>query len=107
MQTGQVVLAKGADVPLVILSGGCQLVASVDGDTASLNVGQTCTLQGDAAKSTPTFAFVYGVSTFTLSATDPSQATESLTARVTLSNAATGAQVEICDYEESASFTKL
>lgn len=107
MQSGQLVLAKGTDIPLVVFSPPCQLAASVDGEIATLTAGQTCTVPGDATKSVPTFDFVYELSTFTLAATDPNRATESITARVTLSNASTGAKVDVCEYEESATFTKL
>ena len=104
-QSGSIVLAKTADVPLVFIIGGCNLTATVSGDVASLNAGQGCVAMGDANNATVTFA--YGSSSFTLDTRDPTKASESLTAKATLSNPTTGATIEVCDYEESATFTKL
>ena len=107
MQTGSLVLAKGPANSLLVITDSCSLSTTVVGDTASFDPGQSCVLQGDASTSTPTLTIDYGAATFTLAAGSTTQATESITAVVTFSNAETGVKVDTCGYEESATFTKL
>jgi len=107
MQTGSLDLAKGPANSLLFITDKCSLNTTVVGDTASFDPGQSCVLRGDTSTSTPTLTVEYGAATFTLLAGSTTQATESITAVVTFSNADTGAKVDRCDYQESATFTKL
>ncbi len=104
-QKAQVVLAKTQEFPLVVIIEGCSLATTVAGDVASLNDGQRCVAMGDATNNTVTLN--YGPSTFSLEPGSSTQATESLTAKLVISNPTTGATIETCDYEEAATFTKL
>jgi hypothetical protein len=106
-QQGRLVIAKSSPTEVVFLIDACQLEANVAGDTLSIVPGQMCTLQGSAAKGTPTATFTYGASQFTLVAGTPTQANETLTASVSFTNVTTGAFIDRCDYRETASFTKL
>ena len=107
MQTGQVLLAKSPAAGLLFIIDGCQLATTVTGDVASFDPGQRCVARGDTSTSTATVTINYRESSFALVAGSSTQATESLTARVEFSNADTGVVLDACDYEESATFTKL
>lgn len=107
MLTGQVLLAKSPSAGLLFIIDGCQLGTTVTGDVASFDAAQRCVARGDTSTSTATVTINYRESTFALVAGSSTQATESLTARIEFSDADTGAVVDACDYEETATFTKL